>query len=222
VEQGISSRAIAVRAEWLLQSLRRWLERDRWDFYFLSEHLKAAGQFAKRLGQSWDVAPRPRGLSRFSVWLARWLFLPLDLDFVLRRGVAAVLREVVREKGESRLGLLVEEKGRTLVALEFRFRDGAVEEVRTDPPDQIGVDSHSHIGYNAPPTRRENGRGPVVVIHLEVVREWLRFQEASWKEKLAIAASRPVTIHPEALARRIPRRPRWWVWQVIRLPFVRR
>ncbi len=215
VEQGLAPQVLAVRAEPLLHFVREWLLRERWDFYFASEHLKAAGAFAKRLGESWDLAPRPRGVSRFMLWLSRWLFLPLDVDSVLQRGVAAVLREVVAEKGESRLGLVVDEK-RTLAAIDFRFRDGAVEEVRTHPPERFDncVDPPAAFGYKP--------AIPAVAVHLDAMREWLRFGEASWGERIRIAARSTVSLYPESLARRIPRRRRWWLWQVLRLPFLRR
>lgn len=215
VERGIAPRAFAVRAEPLLQALREWLLRERWDFYFASEHLKAAGAFAKRLGESWDLAPRPRGVSRFMLWLSRWLFLPLDVNSVLRKGVAAVLREVIAERGESRFGLIVDE-GRTLAAIEFRFRDGAVEEVLTHPPERFDncVDPPAAFGYKP--------AIPAVAVHLDAMREWLRFGEASWRERVRIATRSTVSLYPESLARRIPRRRRWWLWQVLRAPFVRR
>lgn len=216
VEAGIAPQAVSVRAEPVLRLVREWLHREKWDWYFAPAHLREAGRFAKRLGDWWDVAPRPTGLSRFTVWLARWIFLPLDVDFLLRRGVASVLREAIRPAGESRFGLVVEERNQALAAIEFRFRDGAVEEIHTHPAERFdnSVEPATAFGYNA--------RFPVVAVHLATVREWLRFGEAPWRERFRIASKSPVTLYPESLARKIPRRRRWWIWQALRLPFVRR
>jgi hypothetical protein len=216
VGRGIASKSITVRIEPILHSLRRWLQREQWDLYFSSEHLYAVGQFAKRLGEAWDLAPRPTGLSRFTLWLSRWLFLPLDIDFVLQRGVAAVLHEVIAKSGESRFGLILSEKKKIVGAFEFRFLDGAVEEIRTHPPEQFNfaLDFTHPFGYKS--------ALPVVAIDLDVVREWLTFGEVTWTEKIRIASRNPVSFYPDSLARKIPRRRRWWVWQIFRLPFLRR
>ncbi len=216
VESGVAPRTLALRAEPLLKFVRDWLHREKWDFYFAPAHFAEAGRFAKRFGDWWDVAPRPSGLSRFTVWLARWIFLPLDVDFLLRRGVAGVLREVIRQNGESRFGFVVEDRGRALAAVELRFCNGSVEEIHTHPPERFdnSVEPATAFGYNA--------RFPVVVVHLDSVLEWLRFGEAPWKERLRIASRSPVSLFPESLSRKVPRRRRWWIWQAVRLPFLRR